>query len=87
MATLNWANIDLSNGMLPGGIKPLAEPMLIYHQRGSVGLIYDQFCSKIAIHKMSLKNTIGNLLLHPMGWYHIVFFIWDLFKDMISNAD
>ena len=31
MATEIWVNIVSGNGLLPGGTKPLPEPMLIYH--------------------------------------------------------
>ena len=29
MVTQNWVNIGSGNGLLPGGTKPLPEPMLI----------------------------------------------------------
>ena len=32
MAIYNWVNIGSGNGLLPGGTKPLPEPVLIYHQ-------------------------------------------------------
>ena len=35
-ATVILDNIGSGNGLLPDGTKPLPEPMLIYHQRGSV---------------------------------------------------
>ena len=31
-----WVNSGSGNGLIPDGIKPLPEPLLTYHQRGSV---------------------------------------------------
>ena len=48
---------------------PLPEPMLTYHQWGSVALSQDQFHGvlKISISKMGLKNTFVKLLPHLPG--------------------
>ena len=35
------------NGLLPDGTKPLPEPMLTYHQRGSSAFSWDEFWSNI----------------------------------------
>ena len=34
LATENWVNIGLGNGLLTDGTKPLPEPMLTYRERG-----------------------------------------------------
>ena len=31
-----WVNLGSGNGLLPDGTKQLPEPMLAYHQRGSL---------------------------------------------------
>ena len=36
MSSKFLANIGLNNDLLPDGMKPLPEPMLTYHQWGSV---------------------------------------------------
>ena len=38
-----WVSIGSGNSWLPDNTKPLPEPMLTYHQYGSVALTQDQF--------------------------------------------
>ena len=38
-----WVNIGSGNGLLPDGTKPLPEPMLTYHQCGSLALTWVKF--------------------------------------------
>ena len=39
MVTEIWVNIGSGNDLLPDGIKPLPEPMLIHHKYDPVALI------------------------------------------------
>ena len=58
MATMILENIGSGNGLLPDGTKPLPEPMLTYHQRGSVAFFWEQVSQellKVSIQDMSLK--------------------------------
>ena len=48
MATKILVNFGSVNGLLPGGTKPLPEPMLTNDQWGSVALTWDQFHRKIS---------------------------------------
>ena len=43
MAAEIWVNTGSGNGLLPDGTKPLPEPMLTYHQSGTVTFIGGQF--------------------------------------------
>ena len=45
MVTEIWVNIGSGNDLLPNGTKPLPEPMLTYHQWGSVAFTWEQFHS------------------------------------------
>ena len=50
MATQIWVNIGSGNGVLPDCTKPLPDPMLTYHQWGSVAYTREQFhrtCSMV----------------------------------------
>ena len=38
-----WVNIGLIKGLLPDGIKPLSEPMLMSRQYVSMALPWEQF--------------------------------------------
>ena len=56
-------DIGSANGLLPDGTKPLPEPMLTYHQVGSVTLTRPiQESLKIPIDEMCFKNTLVNYL-------------------------
>ena len=62
MATEIWVNIGSGNGLLPGGNKPLPEPMLAYHQWSFVVFTLQQFTQEaheISVHDMSLKISQG----------------------------
>ena len=67
-----WVNIGPGNGLLPDGTKPLPEPILIYHQRCSVALTWEQFhlklmrniCSKIILLKLLQHLPGANVLTH-----------------------
>ena len=46
MATVFLDNIGSGKGLLPDGTKPLTEPMLTYHQMGTVAFFWEQFRRK-----------------------------------------
>ena len=53
---------------MPDGTKPLPEPMLTYHQWGSVAFTKCMYqFHKITFHKMNLKNTLVKLFPHLPG--------------------
>ena len=58
MATEIWVNISLGNGLLPGGTKPLPEPMLTDHQRspGTFIHVLGQF-HKRCLNYQSIKSV------------------------------
>ena len=61
---LDRVHIGLGNGLLPGGTKPLPEPVLTCHQRDSVAFTWVQFhmkCSRYQLVKRSLKDTLCNI--------------------------
>ena len=49
MVTEIWVNTGSGNGSLPDGTKPLPEPMLTYHQRGSVGMAWEQYLASVPV--------------------------------------
>ena len=67
MATVILDNIGSGNGLLPDGTKPLPEPMLTYHQRGSVAYFWEQELLKVSIQDMSLKKTFWKIFSNPPG--------------------
>ena len=56
---IDLVNIGLDNGLLPDGTKPLLEPLLTYHQCGSVMFIWGQFLKvpQPSTTKFSIKIT------------------------------
>ena len=46
MATQMWVNIGSDDSLLPGGTKPLLEPMLTYHETYSIAFTWEQFHKK-----------------------------------------
>ena len=58
---VTWVNIGSGNGLLPDCTKPLPEPMLTYHQWGSLAIIWGQFDKTYFKHHL-LKWT-WNLLI------------------------
>ena len=58
---LIWVNNGSDNGLLPGGTKPLHEPMLAYNQQGPVNFIWGQFRKTYLSHQ--LLKLAWNLLL------------------------
>ena len=50
MATHIWVNIGSGNGLVPGGTKPLTEPMLINHQWSSAAFTWGEFHKKWSIY-------------------------------------
>ena len=65
-----WVNIGSGNGLLPDGTKPLPEPMLTYHQRGSVALSWEQFhrkCSRYQFVKLVWNYNFKIISTFPRG--------------------
>ena len=64
-------NISSGNGLLPDGTKPLPEPMLTHHQRGSVAFFKEQFrwnCSRRQFKKWVWKlHTFNITSTSPRG--------------------
>ena len=60
MVTWIWINIGSGNGLLPDGTKPLPEPMLTYHQRGSVAFSSEQFHRKCSRYQFVKQIWIYN---------------------------
>ena len=54
-------NTGSCNGLLPDGTKPLPEPMLTYHQWGSVA--YTWGCISQELFKISIHKTGSNITL------------------------
>ena len=50
MATHIWVNIGSGNGLVPGGTKPLTEPMLINHQWNSAAFTWGEFHKKWSVY-------------------------------------
>ena len=46
-----WVNFASGKGLVPGGTKPLPEPMLTYHRWGSVALTWDQLHGKCSTYQ------------------------------------
>ena len=76
----DWVKIDLGNGLLPDGTKPLPEPMLTYRHWGSITITYkgkftqDTFNTIISlkIKPKSSKGLMGEYehVYSPfMGWW------------------
>ena len=61
MAAGIWVNIGSGNGMLPDGRKPLPEPLLTYHQWGTVISIGGQFQKEYLSHQWPI--LAGKLLI------------------------
>ena len=62
MSTEIWVNMGSSNGLLPGGTKPLPEPMLTYHQWGPKTFTWKKFHERCPNHQ-SLEWT-----WKPLNW-------------------
>ena len=70
MATVILDNIGSGNGLLPDGTKPLPEPMLTYHQRGSVAYFWEQFrrnCSRYRFRIWVWKRHFEKYFKSPRG--------------------
>ena len=63
MAPYNWINIDSGNGLLPGGIKPLHEPMMNFRYWVSVVYIGKQFHGESSEYPMFIhyRQKIWNI--------------------------
>ena len=62
-------NFGWGTGLLPDGTKPLPQPMLTYHQLGSVALNLrpiSQEVLMISIHKMSIKKYICKITVKSL---------------------
>ena len=63
--THKYVNIGSGNGLLPDGTKPLPEPMLTYHQLGSVSFIREQLHKRYLSHQ-SLKQLAWTWLIYNL---------------------
>ena len=83
-------NIGSGNGLLPDGTKPLPEPMLTYHQWGSVAFTWEQFHGTGIMLNKSPRNwhidaIFKCIFLNENVWITIEISLKFVPKDPINN--
>ena len=66
----SWTTLAQVMALLPDGTKPLPEPMLTYHQRGSVAYFWEQFrrnCSRYRFRIWVWKRHFEKYFQIPQG--------------------
>ena len=90
MATEIWVNIGLGNGLVPGGTKPLPEPVLTDHQRSPVTFILRAISQEIpqpSITKIHLKMTYLKFHLSFPGANELKAYFTDAYMYRSSVID
>ena len=92
MATEILDNIGSGNGLLPDGTKPLPEPMLTYHHKGSVAFAFVGIALDISskyefekdILKIIFKSPRANeLILNP--WIKLIRLIKRVIRGLLGH--